>query len=107
VNQLGADRIGHWEHVVLSYVKSWVKWPLSQGGQDAVDGAVNEVERVVKEKVPVEELREDGTKRILEEDKTMVVEDHGYKAAEKANRGVNASMLAFGDPNFNARNRKC
>ena len=65
-----------------------------------VDGAANEVKRVVKEKVPVEELREDGTKRILEEHQTMVVDDHGYKEAEQANRGENASMLALLHPYF-------
>ena len=83
---------------MLSYIKSWVKWPLSQGGQDMVDGAVSEVKRVVEEKVPVEELRKDGQKRILEEEQTMVVDDHGYKEAEKANRGENASMLALPPP---------
>ena len=99
VNLLGADRIGHWEHVALSYIKSWIKWPLSQGGQDMVDGVVMDAERVVKEKVPVEELREDGTKRLLEEEETMTVDDHGYNEAEKANRGGNASMLAPSFPN--------
>ena len=68
-----------------------------------VDGAANEVKRVVKEKVPVKELREDGTKRILEEDQTMVVDVHGYKEAEQANRGENASMLAPLHPNFPCR----
>lgn len=56
-----------------------------------VDGAASEVKRVVKEKVPVEDVREDGQKRILEEEQTMVVRDHGYMEAEKANRGENAS----------------
>jgi hypothetical protein len=60
-----------------------------------VDGAVSEVKKVVKEKVPVEEVRDDGEKRILEEEQTMIVDDHGYKEAEKANRGENASMLAL------------
>ncbi len=58
-----------------------------------VDGAVNEVEGYVKEVVPLEEVRDDGEKRILEEGQTIVVEDHGYAAAEKANKGDNASEL--------------
>lgn len=87
---LGTDRIGHWEHVVLSYIKAWVKWPLPHEGQEMVDGAVNEVQGYMKEVVPIEEVR-DGEKRILEEGQTIVVEDHGYVEAEKANRGDNAS----------------
>ena len=95
VSYLGADRIGQWEHVVLSHVKSWIKWPLSQEGQDRVDGVANEVKAVVKKKVPLGEVREDGEGRILEEEQTMIIEDHGYKEAEKANKGENASMLAL------------
>jgi len=56
-----------------------------------VDGAVNEVEGYVKDVVPIEEVRE-GEKRLLEEGETIVIEDHGYAAAEKANRGENASI---------------
>lgn len=76
---------------MLSYIKSWINWPLPQQGQDIVDGAASEVRRVVKEVVPVEDLREDGEKRILEGEQTMIVQDHGYKEAEKANMGENAS----------------
>ena len=91
VRLLGTDRIGHWEHVVLSYVKAAIKWPLPEEAKEYIDGASNEVEKVVREQVPLEELRESGEVRILEEDKTYVVEDHGYREAEKANRGDNAS----------------
>jgi hypothetical protein len=90
VKLLGTDRIGHWEHVVLSYVKELIKWPLGQGGQDVVDGAAKEVKRVGKETLP---LGEDGQKRILEQEPTYIVGDHGYQEAEKANKGDNASML--------------
>src|SRR2546421_10208291 len=68
VNKLGADRVGHWEHVVLSHIKGLIKWPLSRGAQDKVDGAADEGKRAVKEKVPVEEVREGGEKRGLEEE---------------------------------------
>jgi hypothetical protein len=67
-----------------------------------VDGAVDEVKRMVKEKVPVEEVREDGEKQILEEGQTVVVDDHGYMEAEKANRGGNASMLGLSHENLHS-----
>lgn len=76
----------------MSYVQAWVKWPLPTEGQEMVDGAVNEVKGYVKQVVPLDEVR-DGEKRILEEDQTIVADGHGYKQAEKANRGVNASTL--------------
>jgi Protein of unknown function (DUF1279) len=100
VKLLGTDRIGHWEHVVLSYVKGLIKWPLGQGGQDAVDGAINEVKRVGKETLPLGEGQEDGQKRILEQEPTYIVDDHGYQEAEKANKGENASMLHPSTPQF-------
>jgi hypothetical protein len=93
VKLLGTDRIGRWEHVVMSYVKGLIKWPLGQGGQDAVDGAANEVKRVGKETLSLGEEREDGQRRILEQEPTYIVDDHGYQEAEKANKGENASML--------------
>jgi hypothetical protein len=100
VKQLGTDRIGQWEHAVLSYVKGFIKWPLGQGGQDAVDGAAKEVKRVGKETLPLGEGREDGQKRILEQEPTYIVGDHGYQEAEKANTGENASMLHPSTPQF-------
>ena len=86
VRSLGVERIGHWEHAILSQLKGWVKWPLSAEYQDAVDGAIDGV----KKRIPIEELR-GGEKRLLEEEETYVVEDHGVKEAEKANAGGNAS----------------
>src|SRR5271168_2185845 len=100
VKLLGTDRIGRWEHVVLSYVKGLIKWPLGQGGQDAVDEAIKEVERVGKETLSLGEGREDGQKRILEQEPTYIVDDHGYQEAEKANKGENASMLHPSMPQF-------
>lgn len=75
----------------MSTIKEWVKWPLSSEAQTIVDGAVQEVQGAVKEVVPVGEVRSDGSKRILEEDNTYVVADHGYKEAAAANTGANAS----------------
>lgn len=90
VRSLGTDRIGHWEHVIVSYIKDTVAWPLfgNKDATEAVEEASERVEELVKK--PLEEVR-DGEKRVLEEDETFVVADHGYKEAEKANRGDNAS----------------
>lgn len=85
---------------MLSYVKGLVKWPLGQGGQEAVDGAIEEVERVGQETLSLGEGREDGQKRILEQEPTYIVDDHGYQEAEKANKGENASMLHPSTPQF-------
>lgn len=100
VKQLGTDRIGQWEHAVLSYVKGWVEWPLGQGGRDAVDGAAEDIKRVGKETLPLGEGQEDGQKRILQQEPTYIVDDHGYQEAEKANTGENASMLHPSTPQF-------
>ena len=77
VRLVGVDKIGHWEHVVMSYVKGVLNWPI-QG---------------TLEPAPIEEPLE--RTRILEEDSEMyAVEDHGYDEAEKANQGDNASKFA-------------
>ncbi|KIV88358.1 hypothetical protein PV10_08049 [Exophiala mesophila] len=98
VRLLGTDRIGHWEHVVIETVKSWVKWPLPATAQTQLNSAGDLIE---------EALRIDGDKasteqhttspRLLEEgqeqhDDADEVEDHGYKAAQAANSGANASI---------------
>ena len=72
----------------MSYVKSIVKWPMGKEGQERVDEGAD----YVKQKVPLEEV-EGGAKRLLEEEKTYVMDDHGIGEAEKANRGDNASMF--------------
>lgn len=87
VRLIGTDRIGHWEHVILSYIKGAVKWPLPKEAQDEVD----EAGAVMKEKL---EIEESASKRVLEEkSEAYIVEDHGYKEAEQANRGDNASTF--------------
>lgn len=102
VRTLGTDRIGRWEHIVLSWIKSVVpasvlevKWPW---GQAEVEASVEGEERVDGRIDPVEKEVEDG-KRILEEHGSDYKHepredefgDHGVKEAEKANRGDNAS----------------
>ncbi|KIW37976.1 uncharacterized protein PV06_09953 [Exophiala oligosperma] len=86
VRMLGTDRIGHWEHVALSWIRGVVAWPFPQKQKEVLEAAGDVVEaNVVGE-----------TKRILEEEgpdqQSQEVEDHGYKEAEKANTGSNASI---------------
>ncbi|KAF7513351.1 hypothetical protein GJ744_009772 [Endocarpon pusillum] len=92
VSYLGTERIGRWEHAIMSYVKSIVKWPMGKEGQEKVDEGAEYVRR----KVPLEEEEVEGKettgKRLLEEDRTPVMDDHGIGEAEKANRGDNASF---------------
>lgn len=93
VSYLGTERIGRWEHAIMSYVKSIVKWPMGKEGQEMVDEGAEYVER----RVPLEEVEggEVGAKRLLEEDRTPVLDNHGIGEAEKANSGDNASMSSF------------
>jgi Protein of unknown function (DUF1279) len=90
VSYLGTERIGRWEHVILSYVKGIVKWPMGEEGKEAVDEGPD----YIKRKGPLEEVtgRESKGKRLLEEEETYVVEDHGYNKAEKADRGEEAGI---------------
>lgn len=94
VSYLGTERIGHWEHVVLSYVKGLLKWPMGEEGKERVEEAAN----YVKRKVPLEDVREgDGQgvgKRLLEEEETYVLEDHGVTEAEMADSGEKGSMCS-------------
>lgn len=92
VSYLGSERIARWEHAVLSYIKSVAKWPMGKEGEKIVDEGADHVQR----KVPLEEVqgREDGAKRVLAEDQTYMLEDHGYMEAEKANQGDNASKIS-------------
>lgn len=91
VRMLGTDRIGHWEHVILEALRGLVKWPLPEVAQDKIDAAGDLVSEKVSEAVGDNPT----TKRVLEESSAgyaaQDIEDHGYQAAEKANRGVDAS----------------
>ncbi|KIX92222.1 uncharacterized protein Z520_12103 [Fonsecaea multimorphosa CBS 102226] len=90
VRLIGTETIGHYEHVVVETVKGIVKWPIQGAAKVAVDGAVEEVseESGVKEVIEQRALRKEG--RVLEEE--PATNDHGYKAAEKANQGEDASI---------------
>lgn len=85
VKLLGTDLIGHWEHVIVSNVKGLLQWPISGTVQEQMGDAV---QKVVESVDPTE------GKRLLEESGSdaYTVEDHGYREAEKANTGADASM---------------
>ncbi|KEF51158.1 uncharacterized protein A1O9_12772 [Exophiala aquamarina CBS 119918] len=89
VRMLGTDRIGHWEHVVMETFKSFVKWPLPTAAQEKIDTAGDLVNEAVAGDVK-------SSKRMLEESSREYgveeIEDHGYKEADKANRGADASI---------------
>lgn len=102
VRLLGTDRIGHWEHVVVSYVKQWIAvvWPQ---GVEMVDGAEKDGKRILEEgvhKIEAVMQSEGRGKRILEEGKDTEIEEygvieHGYKEAEEANKRDNASEYNY------------
>ncbi|KAH0844542.1 hypothetical protein AYO21_08568 [Fonsecaea monophora] len=85
VRMMGTETIGHYEHVVVETFKSIVKWPIqgSAKAEMAADGAIDGVSG----EAGVSQVEQAGG-RVLEEE----TNDHGYKAAEKANRGDNASI---------------
>lgn len=87
VKLLGTDTIGHWEHVIVSNIKGLLQWPLGGDLQEQVGDAVDKVAQTTN--------IQDG-ERILEEGgEEYIVQDHGYKEAEKANRGSDASKHAL------------
>lgn len=84
VKMLGTDLIGHWEHVIVSYVKQFLQWPLSGTVQEQVGEALDKVDQAIGT---------EDSKRLLEENaEGEAVIDHGYKEAVEANSGSNASM---------------
>jgi len=91
---LGPDVVGHYEHLIVTWVKDLVKWPVSATvGDEAEEEAEQAVKQVAK---PVEEVTGQ-EQRILEEDEAYEVADHGYKDAEKANSGAEASKYRTAD----------
>lgn len=110
VRTLGTDRIGRWEHIVLSYIKSVipeavfeVKWPWGQREvEEQVEGRGNVDRMIDPADVSGKVEMEKGRKRILEEKgldykhepREEEFLDHGVQEAEKANRGDNASMCS-------------
>jgi Protein of unknown function (DUF1279) len=102
VSYLGTERIGRWEHTILSYIKGLVKWPMAEEGENTVDEAAEHVKQEVLQgrsrEGEAEGKGKGNGKRVLDEkgvgegEETHMLEDHGYIEAEKANRGENASM---------------
>jgi N-terminal acetyltransferase 2 len=79
VRMIGTETIGRWEHTVKEFALGFVPETL-RGKKDATE----------LEKLAVEA---DAPRRVLEvkSEEEVVIEDHGYKEAERANRGENAS----------------
>lgn len=92
VRMLGTERIGHWEHVIVSNVKSVLKWPLPEAAKQQIEGPAEMVEGAVRS--TINEIEQD-KERLLDDDSTYAVQDHGVKAAQVANSGDNASMFPF------------
>lgn len=105
VRLLGTDRIGHWEHVAMGYIKKWIAvvWPqgvsyvdgAEQGGKRILEEGVRKVESVVQAEGPGKRILEEGgqsTEAGSQEEYGVI--DHGYKEAEEANRKDNASKYS-------------
>ena len=77
----------------MSWFKELVSWPLPSSAEGTVEEASQKLDKVVDYvvKAPLEEVRGEGETRVLEEEETYVVTEHGYKEAEKAAMGNNAS----------------
>lgn len=87
VVSIGPETVGHWEHVIVGYIKGVLQWPLAGTAHEQINDAVDKVGEVSG--------AQDG-KRLLEEapaDLKYEVEDHGYNEAAAANKGEGASMI--------------
>jgi N-terminal acetyltransferase 2 len=100
VRLVGTDRIGHWEHVVVSTIKEWLIWPITGTPvEDDVEHVVDAGEKMMK--APLQDIREGDKQveqgesqrvRVLEEDDTYISTDHGYKEAAEAAKGNDATI---------------
>ena len=96
VRYLGTDRIGHYEHVVVDWVKSAVPDSVREAwqkkrvpGQDEAEG---ERGAVAVGGVAGEETKVEGYEAVKGEGEVGVAGyDHGVKEAEKRNESENAS----------------
>ena len=97
VKTLGTEKIGRWEHVVMTKIKDLVQWPLGSAGKEEVENIADKVKDGMEAggiAIPVEG-RSVGVTATADpgavgEGYTEVF-DHGYHEAEKANRGEGAS----------------
>lgn len=87
VVSIGPETVGHWEHVIVGYIKGFLQWPLAGTAHEQVGEAIDKIGEATG--------ANDG-KRLLEEapaGSQYEVEDHGYKEAAAANRGEGASKM--------------
>jgi len=96
VRLLGTDRIGHWEHIVVSKIKSFVQWPLGDDGKEKVQDVADKVKDGMEAggiAVPVDGRSVgESTAGQPEGQHYAEVYDHGYREAEEANTGAGASL---------------
>ena len=91
VRYLGTDRIGHYEHVVVEWVKSGVPESVREGWRKRVEGEGERGAVTVGGQGRVEGYA------VVEGDGAVgaVGYDHGVKEAEKRNESENASGFAL------------
>lgn len=84
VRWLGTDRIGHWEHVALEWIKTMIPEQVRVGFND------------LKEKLMGQEIKKMGYAEPTDAAVATPVglDPHGIEEAERENKGENASKLA-------------
>lgn len=97
VKLVGTETIGHWEHVIVSYVKGLLQWPITGATQEQQQ--LGEAAHRVAETIDGVEGRRllDDTPASESAAEAYPVQEHGYKEAEAANKGENASMFFYMD----------
>lgn len=95
VRYLGTDRIGHYEHVVIEWVKSVIPESVREAWHKRMPGQEEKGERgaVAVGGVAGEETKVEGYAVVKGDFEVGVVGyDHGVKEAEKRNESENASI---------------
>lgn len=97
VRYLGTDRIGHYEHVIIEWVKSAVPESVREAWHKRMPGQEAEGKRgaVAVAGVAGEETKVEGYAVVRGDGEVGVAGyDHGVKEAEKRNESENASEFA-------------
>lgn len=100
VRYLGTDRIGHYEHVVIEWVKSAIPESVREVWHKRMAGQEGEGQRgvVAVGGVAGEETKAEGYAVVKGDGEVGVVGyDHGVKEAEKRNKSENASESSPAD----------
>lgn len=109
VRYLGTDRIGHYEHVIIEWVKSGIPESVREAWHERMPGQEVHEERgaVAVGGVVGEETKVEGYSVVKGDAEVGVAGyDHGVKEAEKRNESENASEFAI--PNIKSwANKSC